>query len=60
MPFFVQYDLTTGLITGTVQSPTAPGPMPEGRGQLEFSDYIDTSNKSVNSDTLELQDIPTG
>lgn len=47
MPFFVQYDLTTGLITGTVQSLIAPGPMPDGRGQIQFDNPVDTDDKII-------------
>lgn len=58
MPFFIQYDLTTGLIQGTVTSLTAPGPMPDGRGQLQFADNVLTDNKIVDLTSGALVDLP--
>lgn len=53
MAFYVQYD-EEGNITGTVLGDLAPI---FGR-QLQFVDYVDTGNKRVNTETLELEDQP--
>lgn len=53
MPFYVQYD-ELGNISATVGSLYAPN----CNRQLAFDDYVDTDNKRVNLETLQLEDIP--
>lgn len=54
MPFYVQYD-ELGNISATVGSPSPPNCI----RQLAFDDYVDTDNKRVNLETLQLEDIPS-
>jgi hypothetical protein len=59
MTFGVQFDLSTGVINGTI-SPAATDAMPDGRSQLVFPEWVDTTNMMVDLATMEMIAIPGG
>lgn len=54
MAFYIQYD-ETGRIMATVNSSVEA---PACSNQLRFEEYVDTSGKKINLDTLSLEDAP--
>ena len=52
--FYVQYDLTTGFITGTVMT-SGDAPVCTDKGQLTFNSVQQTQGFHVNLTTLTLE-----